>query len=337
MALTSEISDEKAGKILDSLAETLGVEIEEHLNECVLKVPEHYGSGQVRLLSFAHGISILTITICLKRNLELIYNDGHIHPLKVILVKEGRIKHTFNSGDKVNNIGGFESVLIASTPENNHVFHLPKNKNIIFLSIQINRKEFEPKIEDFIPYMHKDLSKIFRDVNGIQEFYYKNFYTPESLNLIDDIFNHQEKDFLESVLVEGLTYQLITLQLKNFLVNIKSPQLEKSLATKSRLKLKEAVETIEGDIANYTTVKDLAKKLRINEKTLQSLFKQFYNCTVNTYVRNFRANQAKMLVETTDLSIAEIAYKLGLNSPSYLSKLFKLYYGCAPTGHRNKT
>ncbi len=337
MVMTSKIYDENAGSILESLAKTLGVDIEEQLNECVLKIPEHYGGGEVRLFSFSHGISTISISIELNRTLELIYNDGAVHPLKMILVKKGHIQHAFDKGDKIETINEFESLIIASTPEKTHTFKIPRNQKIAFLSIQINRKKFEPKIEDFIPYMHKDLSRIFRDLNGIREFHYKNFYKPESLKLVEAILAQEKADVIESVKLEGLTYQLITLQLRNYLVNLKSPNPVGSLATKTRKKLSVAVGLIENDIANFDSVKALAKQLDINEKTLQSAFKQFYNCTVNTYVRNFRAHQARMYVETTDLSVSEIAYKLGLNSPSHLSKLFKLYFGRSPSEHRNQT
>ena len=154
--------------------------------------------------------------------------------------------------------------------------------------------------------------------------------------MVEEILTNSDKDFIESINLEGQTYQLIILQLKNYLVNLKSPTPNNIVASKTRLKLKEAVDLIENNIAEYTSVKDLAQKLHINEKTLQSAFKKFYNCTVNVYVRNFRAHQARMYVETTDLSVSEIAYKLGLNSPNHLSKLFKLYYGRSPSEHKRK-
>lgn len=335
--MTSSIYDENPGSILNSLAKTLNVEIEEKLNECVLKIPNDYGTGEIRLFSFSHGISTISISIKLNRTFELIYNDGNVHPLKMILVKKGQIKHAFDQGEKIETVNEFESLIIASTPEKTHTFKIPRHQKISFLSIQINRKKFEPKIEDFIPHMHRDLSRIFRDVNGIQEFHYKNFYKLESLKLVESILAQKDTDVIESVNLEGLTYQLITLQLRNYLVNLKSPNPVASLATRTRKKLSLAVGLIENDIANFNSVKALAKQLDINEKTLQSAFKQFYNCTVNTYVRNFRAHQARMYIETTDLSVSEIAYKLGLNSPGHLSKLFKLYFGRSPSEHRGQT
>ena len=335
--MTSEVKDEKPGYILEGIAETLGVELRVHLNQCILDVPESYGKGQLRLFHFSHGISVFTANFELTKPFDLIYNEGKVHPLKILLIKSGTIEHAFDKGLKKNRFNSFEGVIIGSTPDNNHTFRIPKNKKLTFLSIQINRKKFESKIEDFIPQMHQDLSRLFRDVNGISPFFYKNYYTPETLKIIDDFLSNDDKDFIESVYLEGQTYQLIVLQLKHYLVNQKTIDPNNSIASRTRLKLKQAVDIIESDIENFTTVKALADKLNINEKTLQSVFKQFFNCTVNTYVRNFRAYRTKMLLETTDLSISEIAYKLGFNAPNHLSKLFKLYYGCSPKTYRNQT
>lgn len=337
MAISSKVQDEKPGYLLEDLAKTLGVNLDEHLNQCILRFPKSYGEGEIKLFHFSHGISVFTANFELNKPFDLKYNESLVHPLKIILVKEGVLKHAFDKDDKINIINSFETVIIASTPDNNHTFKIPKNKKIKFLSIQINRKKFESKIKEFIPNMHGDLSRIFRDLNGTSDFYYKNYYTPETLKLIEDFLNHSGKDFIESLYLEGQTYQLMVLQLKHYLVNQKTLNKTQSLSTKSRLKLQEAIDLIESDVANYTTVKDLAKRVGANEKTLQAAFKQYFNSTVNSYVRNFRVYKAKMYLETSDLGIAEIAYKLGLNSPNHLSKLFKLYYGCSPSEYRNKT
>lgn len=329
-----EISDEKPGSILVGLAKTFDVEIEEKPNQCYINIPKKYGSGTISLYNFAFGVSVILVNLKLKKAINLSYNDGRIHPLKIIMIKEGFLNHAFDKDKVEHRVNNFESLIIASTPDNNHHFKLPKDKNVCFLSIQINRKAFETKIDDFIPDMHQDISKLFRDVNGIQNFNYKNFYTPNTLKHLDEFIENTDNNFLEAVFLEGLTYQLIVLNLKQYLVNLKSPNSDTTVATQTRLKVKKATDFLENNISNYTGVKDLAKSVQVNEKTLQSGFKQMYNTTVNVYVRNFRAQKAYKLLETTDLTVAEIAYKLGVNSPSHLSKLFKLYYGSTPTAFR---
>tara|TARA_R110002049_G_scaffold302713_2_gene496064 strand:+ start:5724 stop:6743 length:1020 start_codon:yes stop_codon:yes gene_type:complete len=334
LTIKRNISDENPGSILVGLAKTFDVDIEEKPSHCRISIPENHGSGKVDLYNFSHGISTILVSVKLNKALTLYYEDGKVHPLKIIILKDGYLNHAFDNDHSEHRVNSFESLIIASTPENNHCFKFPKDRTICFLSIQINRKDFENKIDDFVSDMHQDISKLFRDVNGVQNFNYKNFITPATLNHIEEFIENTDKKFLEAVFLEGLTYQLIVSNLRQYLVNLQSPKHENVIATKTRLKVKQATDFIEKQISEYTSVKDLAKTLSINEKTLQSGFKQIYNTTVTAYVRNYRASKARQLFETTDLSVAEIAYKLGVNSPNHLSKLFKLYYGLTPSAFK---
>ena len=47
-------------------------------------------------------------------------------------------------------------------------------------------------------------------------------------------------------------------------------------------------------------------------------------------LRTARLNRAYQLLLTSDLSVSEIAYKVGFTSPSYFTKCFKDEYGKVP-------
>ena len=47
-------------------------------------------------------------------------------------------------------------------------------------------------------------------------------------------------------------------------------------------------------------------------------------------LRTARLNRAYQLLLTTDLSVSEVAYKVGFTSPSYFTKCFKDEYGKVP-------
>ena len=51
-------------------------------------------------------------------------------------------------------------------------------------------------------------------------------------------------------------------------------------------------------------------------------------------LRKSRVERGRHLIETTDLSISEIAYKVGFSAPSYFNKCFKDEYGTSPGEHR---
>ena len=53
--------------------------------------------------------------------------------------------------------------------------------------------------------------------------------------------------------------------------------------------------------------------------------------TVNTYIRTIRLNKAAQLLLTTDLQIAEIAYKVGYSEPSNFTKSFSTQFNQTPS------
>ena len=53
-------------------------------------------------------------------------------------------------------------------------------------------------------------------------------------------------------------------------------------------------------------------------------------------VSDFRLKKAKMMLEKTDTTVAEIAYKTGFNDPVYFTRLFRTTFGMTPTQYRKQ-
>ncbi|MGY3765393.1 helix-turn-helix domain-containing protein [Vagococcus vulneris] len=78
----------------------------------------------------------------------------------------------------------------------------------------------------------------------------------------------------------------------------------------------------------------LAEFSHLNRSYVSRLFKEATNMTVTEYLTSFRLEQAKKLLSTTDLSIAEISLEVGYIDPAYFSRLFKKDIGCTPKKYR---
>ncbi|MBQ8284233.1 MAG: helix-turn-helix transcriptional regulator [Clostridia bacterium] len=63
-------------------------------------------------------------------------------------------------------------------------------------------------------------------------------------------------------------------------------------------------------------------------------FKEKTGLTPAKYIKAKRMENAKRLLESTDLSILEITEKIGLVESTHFSKLFKEYYNFSPTQYR---
>ena len=90
---------------------------------------------------------------------------------------------------------------------------------------------------------------------------------------------------------------------------------------------------------NYTkTVKqeELVHIAQMSSTKLKNLFKQFTDCSITDYILRKKADQASHLLSDTDLSIEEIATKLGFNTVSGFSTSFKKKMGISPSEYRKQ-
>ncbi len=56
--------------------------------------------------------------------------------------------------------------------------------------------------------------------------------------------------------------------------------------------------------------------------------------SVNQYIREVKLAEAAKLIRETDLTSAEISYRVGFSSPSYFNKSFRKRYGITPGGYK---
>lgn len=79
-----------------------------------------------------------------------------------------------------------------------------------------------------------------------------------------------------------------------------------------------------------------ARELYINNSYFCRLFKKHFGCCFSDYLVEYRIGRAKLYLNTTSLSVSEIALKTGFQSFSYFSKAFGDSVGVSPTKYRRK-
>ena len=78
------------------------------------------------------------------------------------------------------------------------------------------------------------------------------------------------------------------------------------------------------------SVEDLAADMRLSRVQLYRKVKALTGNTPIDLLRKARLAQAQRLLQTTTLSVSEIAYQVGFASPSYFSKCYKDEFGIVP-------
>ncbi|MDO5411551.1 MAG: helix-turn-helix domain-containing protein, partial [Lachnospiraceae bacterium] len=119
------------------------------------------------------------------------------------------------------------------------------------------------------------------------------------------------------------------------LVRTKSPTQEVRHDFSPDLYVQYAVQFIHLNYA-HIKVNDIARYIGINRSYLTAIFKNKLNVSPQEYLVSYRLNKGKQLLSTTNLSIQDIAARIGYDNPLTFSKMFKSTYGKSPRYYRQE-
>ena len=92
---------------------------------------------------------------------------------------------------------------------------------------------------------------------------------------------------------------------------------------------------VEANLDNTSlSVEDVASRLGISRVQLYRKVKAVLGTSVTDFIQGIRLTKARQQLLDTDLTIAEVGYRLGFSSPSYFSASFRAKYHISPSEFR---
>ncbi len=144
----------------------------------------------------------------------------------------------------------------------------------------------------------------------------------------------------DSYISKPFSFTVLKMRVKNLIENRKLLMKNNSTTnmpmrenfTQGELKFIERFNAlIEENLSNSElTVEELGREMCFSRVQLYRKVKVITGESPNKILRNARLRRGEMLLRTTEMSVAEVAYEVGFTSPSYFSKTFKEFYGLAP-------
>lgn len=149
--------------------------------------------------------------------------------------------------------------------------------------------------------------------------------------LIEGLLNHNYTDSLENIFVNAQA-QLLLL---NTLDCLDDKELNviacKFLSNEAdREKVTRAREILVQQIGEPITIKQLSRKVAMNECYLKKGFKEMFGATIFEFYQSQRMEHAKYLLYEKGLSVTEVSMLLGYSSISHFSTAFKKHTGLKP-------
>ena len=100
--------------------------------------------------------------------------------------------------------------------------------------------------------------------------------------------------------------------------------------------LEEIIEYINEHLNDPLPVDQICQRFSISRNTLQNLFKNNLQIAPKQYINNAKLNRSRAMIRKGDMTISQIAEKLGFTSIHYFSRKFTASYGITPSEFARK-
>ncbi len=83
------------------------------------------------------------------------------------------------------------------------------------------------------------------------------------------------------------------------------------------------------------SLEDIAESANIGKTLCTKLFKKFVAKTPGEYLISYRITKSLEMLNSSDMSVTDIAYACGFNSASHYTKTFREMLGCTPLKYKS--
>lgn len=156
-------------------------------------------------------------------------------------------------------------------------------------------------------------------------------YSAEMINLYEEAYKTAIEEAAHSQqIMAGIVNHMVGLMYsleRNIILG--KDQWKVDLMGRARKRIRETVEST-------LTIQDIASEMGMGYSNFRKLFKEYTEISPAMYQQDLKLQRAKELLSTTDISIKELAFRLGFDSPDYFSVRFKQKTGLKPSEFRHQ-
>ncbi|MEJ7740882.1 MAG: AraC family transcriptional regulator [Chitinophagaceae bacterium] len=174
--------------------------------------------------------------------------------------------------------------------------------------------------------------------NDILHFHHESSFTKilpvcgRTRIVLESLLNHKYTDSLENIYINAQTQMLLLYSLECMVGDKEIDSFScKFLANEAdRDKISRAREILLQHIGEPVTIKDLSRRVAINECYLKKGFKEMFGTTIFDFYQSQRMEHARYLLYEKGLSVTDVSLLLGYSSISHFSTAFKKHTGLKP-------
>jgi AraC-like DNA-binding protein len=316
--------------VLQNLADALNAEVIEDCEIYRLEIPQNYGEGFIQGVNFPSGLAWLQYNCKFKKATEIRFTVNKIHPLKLLYNLSDKITHTFEDDPELHEANQFQNLIVGSKNNGGHILRFRAKRWIKLNSVEINRKRFVQELACTVDSLDSDLKEAMTDIEAKNQYYFEGPYTLKIANIFQSIDSFKYDRFVRKMFLASKSFEILAVQLLDYVDLVEATKLD----TQDHELMRKIEGLVEQDFRKYGTVRAISTKLKVSEPRLQKLFRRHFDATGNEYLKKKRMDLIVEMLEDTSLSINDISRLVGIDSASYLSKIFRAKFVLSPNQYR---
>ena len=322
---------------ISSLAKMLDVEMTTDCDEHSIKFDNQLGKGQIKGINFDHGVSLMLYNLELRQDFTLRYKLGRRHPIQLHYTNKGNVDLVSTNKNLTHTVNSNQAMIYAPEGDSNYEMVLKAGEKIQVIQVEVVRFLFLRKIECDLDTIPVPLREMYNDTIGSGSFFFKTSSEPMIVNTIAQLFKSEQTGLERKLLIEAKSLKLITTLIKKFRVETNLGDTVYRFSHKDVKQINIAKNFIIDNVHDTPTVKELSHLIGMNTNKLQKGFNLLFAKSIRQFTISLKMHMALNYLDQGNMTISEIAYKIGYTNKGHFSQLFKKEFGVLPSEYLRKT
>ncbi|MEH2179547.1 helix-turn-helix transcriptional regulator [Nostoc sp.] len=294
------------------------------------KIPELIGQGIGQFFELRQGLSLLINDYKLRHDLAIADDsrpDSCLHYGFCVGSERFRIDNTA--------VNSRQHVLWGKGMSEGKVTELPAVEQAIWIEVHIMPELLYSFVGDAsgqLPAAFEHLVKPPDEERSLDI----GTTTPGMQVALQQILHCPYQDMTQKMYLEGKIWELTALLLELLKAKQELPSNIGQLKPEDVDRICYAKKLLLNRLDNPPSLTELARQVGLNDCTLKRGFRQVFGKTAFSYLHDYRLEQARQLLTTGEMKVAEVAEAIGFADRSYFAAAFRKKFGYNPSSLKRK-